>query len=400
MAHVVTEERTKGLSYIVRWRDGARFRQRTFTVKREAERFASKVEDDIAVGNSTAPLIRNSKTFEQVAEASLTAASGRLKPRTYDGYVQVYGRHVFPHLGSRRIGSITSEDVERWIAELAATPTARTGEPLHPSTVKHAFIAANKVFRYAIRHRLITHNPATGTELPRVQHGATFAPQFLSGADVEALVAALADWTPDDVFVLVGAFCGLRSGEMQALRVGDVDVLRNRIKVQRTLVRAKGGWREDSPKSANSTRVVPMNARVASALGNYLASHPNRSDPSALLWPGRHYAGGGEWRGGLDWDKRMDYESFYRRRFRAAAEAIGRPTLRFHDLRHTAASLWAASGMPLEMVAAALGHADTGITYKTYLHFFPDQWARYMAGMDAFLAAPDAQVTPLRREGA
>lgn len=45
----------------------------------------------------------------------------------------------------------------------------------------------------------------------------------------------------------------------------------------------------------------------------------------------------------------MDYESFYRRRFRAAAESIGRPTLRFHDLRHTAASLWAASGMPLDV---------------------------------------------------
>ena len=153
------------------------------------------------------------------------------------------------------------------------------------------------------------------------------------------------------------------------------------------------GWREDSPKSANSTRVVPMNARVVGALGAYLAEHPQRHDPSARLWPGRNYAGDGEWRGGLDWDKRMDCESFYRRRFRAAAEGIGRPTLRFHDLRHTAARLWAASGMPLEMVAAALGHADTGITYKTYLHFFPDQWSRYMAGMDAFLAAPDAQVT-------
>lgn len=56
--------------------------------------------------------------------------------------------------------------------------------------------------------------------------------------------------------------------------------------------------------------------------------------------------------------------------------------------------------MPLEMVAAALGHAGTELTYKTYLHFFPDQWARYMAGMDAFLAAPDVQITPLRQAGA
>ncbi|WP_309615609.1 site-specific integrase [Salinibacterium sp.] len=359
MAHVVTSERASGTTYTVRWRDGSRFRQRTFSVKREAERFASKVEDDIAVGNSTAPLIRNSKPFQQVAEASLTSASGRLKPRTLDRYVQVYRRHVFPYLGSRRIGSITSEDVERWIAELAVTPTARSGIPLHPSTVKHAFIAANKVFRYAIRHRLITHNPATGTELPRVQHDATFAPQFLSGAEVEALMAALADCTPDDVSVMVAAYCGLRLGEMQALRVGDVDVLRNWIKVQRTLVRTKAGWREDSPKSANFTRVVPMNARVVAALSAYLAEHSERHYPSARLWPGRNYAGGGDWRGGLNWDKRMDYESFYCRRFRAAAEAIGRPALRFHDLRHTAASLWAASGVPLEMVAAALGHAGT-----------------------------------------
>jgi integrase len=94
------------------------------------------------------------------------------------------------------------------------------------------------------------------------------------------------------------------------------------------------------------------------------------------------------------------YESFYRPYFRAAAEAIGRPLLRFHDPRHTAASRWAASGMPLEMVAAPLGHAGTEVTYKTYLHFIPDQWSRYMAGMEAYLAAPDAQVTPSRRAGA
>ncbi len=398
MAHVVTAERASGTTYTVRWRDGARFRQRTFTVKREAERFASKVEDDIAVGNSTAPLVRNSKTFQQVAEASLASAAGRLKPRTYDGYVQVYRRHVFPHLGSRRIGSITSEDVERWIGELSVTPTARGGEPLHPSTVKHAFIAANKVFRYAIRHRLITHNPATGTELPRVQHDATFAPQFLSGAEVEALAEALSASAPDDLIVRVASYCGLRSGELQALRVGDVDVHRRRIRVQRTLVRTKKGWREDSPKSANSTRTVPMTDELAVLLRSYIANHPDGDDPSALLWPGRHYAGGGEWRGGLDWDKRMDYESFYRRRFRPAAEAIGRPTLRFHDLRHTAASLWAAHGMAMERVAAALGHADTGVTYKTYLHFFPDQWDADMARLSAGLAAPDAQVTPLRRK--
>jgi integrase len=68
----------------------------------------------------------------------------------------------------------------------------------------------------------------------------------------------------------------------------------------------------------------------------------------------------------------MDYESFYRNRFRPAAVRIGQPELRFHDLPHTSASLFAASGMPLARVAQVLGHSDTATTYKVYLHFFPD----------------------------
>jgi integrase len=82
----------------------------------------------------------------------------------------------------------------------------------------------------------------------------------------------------------------------------------------------------------------------------------------------------------------MNYDSFYRRRFRPAAEKIDQPDLRFHDLRHTAASLFAASGMPLARVARVLGHADTATTYRVYLHFFPDDFAADMDRLDAYLA--------------
>lgn len=98
--------------------------------------------------------------------------------------------------------------------------------------------------------------------------------------------------------------------------------------------------------------------------------------------------GYGDCRGGLDWSKRRDYNAFYRRRFRDAAEAIGQPELRFHALRHTAASLFAGSGMPLARVARVLVHADTTTTYKVYLHFFPDDFAADMDRLDAYLA-PD-----------
>jgi integrase len=171
-----------------------------------------------------------------------------------------------------------------------------------------------------------------------------------------------------------------------ALQIRDVNLLRRQIEVRRTLVRTKGEWHESSPKSEKSIRSVPLRRELAAALTDYLAQHPHPAEPTASLWPGRNYGGYGEWRGALDWNKRMDYDSFYRRRLRPAAEKIGQPDLRFHDLRHTAASLFAASGMPLARVARVLGHADTATTYRVYLHFFPDDFAADMDRLDAYLS--------------
>lgn len=388
MAHIREVKRASGVAYEVHWRQGTTKKQRTFTVKRQAERHALKVESEIAQGNSTEPLVKNSKTFKEVAEASLAASKGKLKPRTYDGYVQMYARHVYPEFGSRRIGSITSADIEKWIAKLAATPTARAKTPLHPSTIKHAFVSTNKVFRYAIKHRLISHNPATGTDLPSVQLAQSFNPVFLSPDEIEALAAELDGNAPDGLFVRLAAFTGLRSGEIQALQIRDVNLLRRQLEVRRTLFRTKDGMTEGTPKSEKSTRSVPLRRELVALLTAYLAVHPNAGDPTASLWPGRNYGGYGEWRGGLDWTKRMDYDSFYRQRFRPAATKIGQPDLRFHDLRHTAASLFAASGMPLARVARILGHSDTATTYKVYLHFFPDDFAADMDRLDEYLAPP------------
>jgi integrase len=313
------------------------------------------------------------------------------------GRTALLARYVLPEFGSRRISTIQLADVEAWIARLAATPTGK-GTTLHPSTIRHAFIAANKVFKHAARHRLISHNPATGASLPRIQHEQRFEPLFLTPAEVEALAGHLASAHPDDLFVRFAAYTGLRAGEMLGLQVRDINLFRRTVDVRRTLTRTAEGWREDVPKTVKSIRTVPLRRALAEELAGYLAGHPYRDDPTAALWPGRNYAGGGEWRGGLTWDKRMDYESFYRRRFRAAAAAIDRPGLRFHDLRHTAGSLFAASGMPLARVARVLGHSDTATTYKTYLHFFPDDFAADMDRLDAYLApAPAPEVTPLRR---
>jgi len=80
MANVREVERKGGRAYEVRWRAGEKFKQRTFMVKREAERFALKVETELAEGNTTDLLVKNGKTVRQVIEASLAASKHELKP--------------------------------------------------------------------------------------------------------------------------------------------------------------------------------------------------------------------------------------------------------------------------------------------------------------------------------
>ena len=118
-----------------------------------------------------------------------------------------------------------------------------------------------------------------------------------------------------------------------------------------------------------------------------IALHPHSANPRASLWPGRNYGGYGEWHGALDWNKCSENDCFYRRRVRPAAVKIGQPDLRFYDLRPIGASLFAGSGMPLAVVAAALCHSDTATTYKSPPRVLPRR-LRLRHGTARFLDGP------------
>ena len=85
---------------MVRWRQAGRFKQRTFKAKREAERFALRIEDEVEQGNFTDVYVRRSKTVREVVEASMRASAGKLKPRTLVDYEQAYRLHILPVFGA------------------------------------------------------------------------------------------------------------------------------------------------------------------------------------------------------------------------------------------------------------------------------------------------------------
>ncbi len=266
MAHVKEVERKGGkAAYEVRWRDNGRFKQRTFSVRRDAERFALRIEDELHSGNTTEVYVRRGKTVADMVEASSAASAARLRPRTVTSYGNAYTCHVLPALGHRRVSTVTSEDVERWIADLSA-------KGLAPATIRNTYVALNKVFRYALRHNHVSRNPCAGTPLPTA--GQKFEPRFLTPDEVEAVAAQLDGFPPYGLLVRFAAYTGLRAAETAGLQVRDLDLMRRRVTVRRTMQRIKGGWLVGAPKSDKSRRTVPLRADLVAALADHMGQHP------------------------------------------------------------------------------------------------------------------------------
>jgi integrase len=375
MAHVRPVRRKAGTAYECRWQVGGKDRQRTFTTRREAERFALKIENEIAAGNSTEPMVQRGKTVSEVIAASLASSRPKLKASTYAGYEHLYTTRIEPIFGGQRIASVTSQHVEAWLATFAAKGRAS-------STIHNYFVALNKVFRYAERHRLINYNPCAAVELPRAGHAADFAPIFLTATQVETLAAKVDEEPPFGTMIRFAALTGLRSAEIAGLRVRDLNLSAGHVEVRQTVRKIAGEWIVGTPKSVRSTRDVPLlNRALVAELRELLLAHPDSGNPDALFWPARAYHGRG-----LDWERACDVGAVRRHVMTPAVTRLGMQPMRFHDLRHTFASLMLAAGFQPFEVSRYLGHSSLEMVGKVYGHLYPSDYSEQIAKFEAFVA--------------
>lgn len=397
MAHVKRVERANGgYAYEVHWRDHGQKRQMTCKTEPQAEREAMRIEDMLAAGRSTSALT-SKKTVGEVFEACMAAGEGHLKPRTLEGQRSIYKNHIGPAFGRRRITGVRATDVEKWIAALS--------KKLGHGSVRNAYVVFNKLMKYAIRHDWLVVNPCTGVATPKDHNAVEDKRQFLTPAQVEALAVAMAERREHYALIVrMAAYTGLRSGELAGLRIRDVNLFRNTVEVRRTVRRAKGGgWVASSPKTGKG-RDVPLLPRLAAELRVYLDAHPNRTNPDAALWPGsRKKFQSSE----IDWNIPFDInnliKSHFRKTVRAGVGDAGISTAtRWHDLRHTYASIMAAApGITIYDVSKWMGHSSINTTEKVYVHLFRTDYTDKMSAVGAFLdgagqgLARDASVTPI-----
>jgi integrase len=263
--------------------------------------------------------------------AGRQVAGRPIKARTRRHYQAIIDGHLLPWFGSTQIAAITSRDVRAWYAAtLADRPTMRA----------HAYSLLHTILGSAVNDELRDANPCRIAGAGTAKRLRTIRPA--SVAEIEALTAKM----PDRLALMVtcASWCAMRMGETFELRRRDVDLDAGVIRIRRAVVRVGGRLQVETPKTVAGVRDVAIPPHLIGRFRDHLVAH-TAPGPDALLFPSS-----------VDPARWLQVKALYVDFHRARAE-IGRPDLRWHDLRHSGAVLTAATGATLAELMARLGHS-------------------------------------------
>jgi integrase len=284
-----------------------------------------------------------------------TRASQRYKPSTIAGYERDLRGPIMEAFGAARLARIALPDVQRFADSLLAGRS--------PSRVRGILNALRALYGWALPRGMAVVNPTKGLRLPSGERART---RIATPAEAAALIAAL---RPQDQAAFgLAVYAGLRMGELLALEWGDVDLERSTARVRRAWDHVAREFVE--PKSRAGARTVPLASRLVTLLADHrvLMNHPE----VGLLFPGRG-------------DAQPVHPTSLRESVAKVLEARGLRALGFHEARHTAASVFIASGMNAKTVSALLGHASIAITFDRYGHLFAGAEHEARGLLDAYL---------------
>jgi integrase len=325
----------------------------TFRTKGDADAFLAATRADVGRGHWIDPT---------AGQIELTAYSERwlsdrpnLRPRTRDLYDGLLRLHILPELGTTAIGQLTPGQVRTWRAA-----KIRAGRP-GPSTIAKCYRLLHAICATAVEDGLIPRNPCVikgaSVERPAERPVATIQQVFALADAIEPRYRAMA---------LLATFCGLRVGELRALRQRNLDLLHRTVSVVEQYQQlADGTLLLGPPKTDAGRRAVAIPEVIVPELEQHLATWctPGRDN---LVFPGVS---------GRPFRTATLHAAWHR-----ALTATGIDGLRFHDLRHTGNTLAAATGASTKELMSRMGHASPRAAL-IYQHATQDRDAAIAAGL-------------------
>lgn len=320
----------------------------TFDTQGDAEAWLSLRHSEILRGAWLPPAEPTAAPVTVRAYADAWLADRDLEQTTRDHYRQLLDDHVYPTFGDGAVVAVTPAAVRAWHAKLARGDGKKIKD--RPTARAHAYGLLRTIMNTAVADELRESNPCRVRGGGSARRAVKIRPATL--AELELLVKAIPDRYR--LMVLLAAWCALRFGELAELRRSDVDVKNGIVHVRRGVTRTKGSRIVKGPKSEAGKRPVNIPPHLMPMVKDHLRDHVAIGKP-ALLFP----ASGDP---NLHLAPSTLYKVYY-----PAREAAGRPDLRFHDLRHTGATLAAATGATLAELMARLGHSTPGAAMR-YQH--------------------------------
>lgn len=282
--------------------------------------------------------------FEAYAKVKVRPSSHQ----TYKGYIE---NHIKPNIGDIPIEKLTSLQLQKFYRLLLTEgrvpriESEKQPKGLSAKTVRNINQVISSAMDMAVRHKLILSNPTEGCELPKVEH------REMKTLPAEQLGAFLREAKESGVYELyyMDLATGLRRGELLGLKWEDVDLQNGIIHVRRQVARVDGEVKELPLKTKNSYRNISI-SQDAVAMLTEMEAHRS----SDYVFPS---STGGP----------ISPDSVNNMLHRVLKRA-GLPSIRFHDLRHTFATLALQNGVDIKTVSGMLGHFSAGFTLDTYAH--------------------------------
>ena len=344
--------------------------------KAEAElaRIRAEFEPPKEVGDLSSDML-----FADYLLEWLEIAKGRLAVATYSSYAAMINKPIGPYFRQR---NLTLRELEARHLQMFYSEMLRK---VKPNTVIHYHAIIHSALKYAVKTDMLVQNVADKVDRPKKN---SFQPVFLSAEEMQKMFEALRG-TKLELPVLVAAFYGFRRGEVLGLKWDAIDFERGTISVIRTVttITVDGKQTEieqQSAKTKSSLRTLPligsfreyfMQVKEAQELNKQVCGNCYNYEYDGFVFVDE-----------LGERMRVDYLT---NAFPKFLESHGLRRMRFHDLRHSCASLLLANGVPLKHIQEWLGHSDFTTTANIYAHLDYKSKITSAQAMETGLALPE-----------
>lgn len=326
--------------------------------KKKAEQLLAETRQSFVPPEKSANITSSDMLFTDFMKLWLAIAKTTIKLTTYSGYAEITNKRIIPYFEpmNLKLNEVKPIDIQNfYLFQL---------EKVSPNTVTHHHAVIHRAFKYAVNTDLIVANPVDKVDRPKKN---SFQGSFYSKEELQQLFE-IAKGTKIELPIILASFYGLRRSEVLGLKWDAIDFQRNTITIQHTYTSCDidGSIIEvaaDTTKTKSSRRTLPLIPQFRDIL---LEKWDQQEEYKRVC--GRCYN-----------KKYMDYicvdemgniikPNYVTCSFSNLLKKYGLRHIRFHDLRHTCASLLLNNGIPMKQIQEWLGHSDFATTANIYAH--------------------------------